>query len=267
MARRLQVFGREGEPIGSLVTSLGGRRRRLIRAIYGSVHGSRYGSRYGRRHRHPGALVPKHNGGMTGTHGGMAARLARAGVTEREAEVLAAVAERLRNREIAERLYLSVRTVESHVAALMRKLGVADRTALAGLGAELRRTGGAGAALPAPLTSLVGREGEIGELSALVDEHRLVTLVGPAGVGKTRLALSVAANHAEAFPDGVRLADLAPVEAALVGDTIARALGVVPQPGWSLQDMLREVAGGMRSLLLVDNCEHVVAEAAGLIAD
>lgn len=204
---------------------------------------------------------------MTSTRGDLAERLARAGVTEREAEVLAAVAERLRNREIAERLYLSVRTVESHVAALMRKLGVADRAALARLGAELRRTPRAGAALPAPLTSLVGREDEIGELSSLVDAHRLVTLVGPAGVGKTRLALSVASNHAEAFPDGVRLADLAPVGVDLVGDTIARALGVVPQPGWSLRDVLRETAGGMRSLLLVDNCEHVVAEAAEIIAD
>jgi predicted ATPase/DNA-binding CsgD family transcriptional regulator len=204
---------------------------------------------------------------MTGTQGDMAERLARAGVTQREAEVLAAVAERLRNREIAERLYLSVRTVESHVAALMRKLGVADRTALAGLGAELRRTPRPDAVLPTPLTSLVGRQEEIGELSSLVDEHRLVTLVGPAGVGKTRLALGVAANHADPFPDGVRLADLAPVEEDLAGDTIARALGVVPQPGSSLRDMLRETVGGMRCLLLVDNCEHVVAEAAEIIAD
>jgi predicted ATPase/DNA-binding CsgD family transcriptional regulator len=211
--------------------------------------------------------VPTHNVGMTGTHGDLAERLARAGVTEREAEVLSAVAERLRNREIAERLYLSVRTVESHVAALMRKLGVADRTALAALGADLRRASRADAALPAPLTSLVGREDEIGELSSLAGEHRLVTLVGPAGVGKTRLALSVASNHTEAFPDGVRLADLAPVRVDLVGDTIARALGVVPQPGWSVRDVLRETAGGMRSLLLVDNCEHVVAEAAEIIAD
>ena len=58
-------------------------------------------------------------------------RLAGLGVTEREAEVLAAVAERLRNREIAGRLHVSVRTVESHIAALLRKLGAADRAALA----------------------------------------------------------------------------------------------------------------------------------------
>jgi predicted ATPase/DNA-binding CsgD family transcriptional regulator len=194
-------------------------------------------------------------------------RLVRAGVTEREAEVLSAVAERLRNREIAGRLHVSVRTVESHVAALLRKLGAADRAALAEMGAELRRAARTGTALPAPLTSLVGRESETSELTALLDSHRLVTLTGPAGVGKTRLALRIATVRAGSFPDGARLADLAPVGPELAGDTLARALGVVPQPGWPLRDILREVAGGMRCLLLVDNCEHVVAEAAEIVAD
>jgi DNA-binding CsgD family transcriptional regulator len=173
----------------------------------------------------------------------MADRLARAGVTEREAEVLTAVAERLRNREIADRLHLSVRTVESHIAALLRKLGATDRAALAEMGVQARRTARADAALPAPLTSLVGRENETSELAALVDSHRLVTLIGPGGVGKTRLALRVATGHADLLPGGARLADLAPVGPELVGDTLARALGVVPQPGWSLRDVLREVAG------------------------
>ena len=197
----------------------------------------------------------------------MAERLARAGVTEREAEVLQAVAERLRNREIADRLHVSVRTVESHIAALLRKLGVTDRAALAELGVELRRAARMDAGLPVPLTSLIGRENETGQLTALVDAHRLVTLIGPAGVGKTRLALRIATVHADQFPDGARLADLAPVGPELVGDTLARALGVVPQPGWSLRDVLREVAGGLRCLLLVDNCEHVVGEAAEIVAD
>ena len=197
----------------------------------------------------------------------MAERLARAGVTEREAEVLSALAGRLRNREIADRLHVSVRTVESQVAALLRKLGVTDRAALAEIGVQLRRAARTGTALPAPLTSLVGRESEMSELTALVDAHRLVTLTGPAGVGKTRLALRIATVHADSFPDGARLADLAPAEPELAGDTLARALGVIPQPGWSLRDILREVAGGMRCLLLVDNCEHVVTEAAEIIAD
>jgi DNA-binding NarL/FixJ family response regulator len=76
---------------------------------------------------------------MTRLHDGPPARLARAGVTEREAEVLSAVAERLHNREIADRLYISVRTVESHISALLRKLGVGDRVALVDMGAEIGR--------------------------------------------------------------------------------------------------------------------------------
>ncbi len=193
-------------------------------------------------------------------------RLARVGVTEREAEVLLAVAERLRNREIAGRLHVSVRTVESHVAALLRKLGVADRAALAEMGADLGRTAPADVLLPVPLTSLVGRGSETSQLTALINAHRLVTLTGAGGVGKTRLALHVATVHADPFPDGVRLADLAPVAPDMVGDTLARALGVVPQPGCSLRDILREVAGEARCLLVVDNCEHVVAEAAEIVA-
>ena len=198
---------------------------------------------------------------------GLAERLRRAGVSEREADVLSAVAERLRNREIAERLHLSVRTVESHVAALMRKLGISDRTMLAELGVELRHAGRTDAALPSPMTSLVGRENELVDLTALVGAHRLVTLIGPGGVGKTRLALRVATVHSDRFPDGARLVDLAPVGPELVGDTLARALGVLPQPGWSLRDIVREVAATTRCLLLLDNCEHVIAQAAEMVAD
>ncbi|MFG2044878.1 ATP-binding protein [Dactylosporangium sp. NPDC048998] len=193
--------------------------------------------------------------------------MTQAGVTGREAEVLALVAERLRNGEIAERLHLSVRTVESHVAALLRKLGVSDRTALVELGVQLRRTTRAENVLPVPLTSLVGRERETREVASLVDDHRLVTLVGPGGVGKTRLGLSIAAVRADWFPDGARLVDLAPVGPDLVGDTLAHALGIVPQPGWPLRDVLRDVAASMRGLLLIDNCEHVVAEVAEIVAD
>jgi len=197
----------------------------------------------------------------------MRRQLARAGVTEREAEVLSAVADRLRNREIAGRLHVSVRTVESHVAALLRKLGVTDRSALAEMGVALRATDSPRTALAAPLTSLIGRQSETSELTALIDAHRLVTLIGPAGVGKTRLALRVATLRAGSFSHGARFADLAPAGPELVGDTIARALGGVPQPGWPLRDMLRELAGGMHSLLVMDNCEHVVGETAEIVAD
>ncbi len=204
---------------------------------------------------------------MTRLHGGPPERLARAGVTEREAEVLSAVAERLHNREIADRLYISVRTVESHISALLRKLGVADRAALVEVGAELGRAAQLGA-LPVPLTSFVGRERETDEIAALLQGHRLLTLTGPAGAGKTRLALHVAASRADRFPDDVRLADLAAVASAdLVADTLARALGVSPQPTRPVRDSLRDAVRELHCLLLVDNCEHVVAAAAELVAD
>jgi predicted ATPase/DNA-binding CsgD family transcriptional regulator len=194
-------------------------------------------------------------------------RLARAGVTGRETEVLAALAERLRNREIAERWHVSVRTVESHVAALLRKLAVADRAALAEIGRQLNQDVPGGSALPAPLTSLVGRDADTSQLLALLAGHRLVTLTGPAGIGKTRLALQAGAAAAGQFPDGARLADLAPATPDRVGETLARALGVVPQNGWPLRGMLCEAVAGLRGLLLVDNCEHVIASAAELVAD
>jgi predicted ATPase/DNA-binding CsgD family transcriptional regulator len=211
--------------------------------------------------------MSKDNACMTRHGHGTPDPLARAGVTEREAEVLWAVTERLRNREIAERLHVSVRTVESHIAALLRKLGVTDRAELAETGMEMRRAAHSDTALPAPLTSLVGRGDETSELAALLAAHRLVTLIGPGGVGKTRLAVRVATVVANRFAGGVRFADLAPVEPELVGDALAGALGVVPEPGWSQRDVLREVAAGTAGLLLVDNCEHVVAEAAGIVAD
>jgi predicted ATPase/DNA-binding CsgD family transcriptional regulator len=217
----------------------------------------------------PQVAMSMDNARMNGPGEVTAERLARAGVTPREAEVLGAVAERLRNREIAARLHLSVRTVESHIAALLHKLGANDRAALVELGAQLRRTAVARSdtALPEPLTSLIGRDSDTSELAALVDTHRLVTLIGPGGVGKTRLALRLATVRADRFPSGARLADLAPVVPELVGDTIARALGVVPEPGWSLRDILREVAGALHCLLLVDNCEHVITQAADIVAD
>jgi predicted ATPase/DNA-binding CsgD family transcriptional regulator len=205
---------------------------------------------------------------MTRLHGGPPERLARAGVTEREAEVLSAVAERLHNREIANRLYISVRTVESHISALLRKLGVSDRAALVEVGAEIGRAAQVGTALSVPLTSFVGRERETDEIAALLQGHRLLTLTGPAGAGKTRLALHVAASGAGRVPDDVRLADLAAVASAeLVADTLARALGVSPQPTRPVRDSLRDAARETRCLLLVDNCEHMVAEAAELVSD
>ena len=137
------------------------------------------------------------------------------GVTPREAEVLAAVGSHLTNAQIASRLHLSRRTVDSHVASLLRKLGVADRRALA----ELAPAVGAGPALgagivglPAAWTSLVGRQGEVADVAAALSEARLVTLVGPGGVGKTRPAVEVTRSVGPSCPFGGGFVELVPAQ-------------------------------------------------------
>ncbi|MFF1615808.1 response regulator transcription factor, partial [Amycolatopsis sp. NPDC058278] len=125
---------------------------------------------------------------------------AGAGISAREAEVLAALGEHLTNAEIGARLFISVRTVESHVSSLLRKLRVADRRALAVVAATTQPP--VPAVLPSRLTPFVGRVAERAALTEALSEHRLVTAVGPGGVGKTRLALSVAGELTGRFADG-----------------------------------------------------------------
>ena len=136
-----------------------------------------------------------------------------AAVSEREAEVLALVGEHLTNQEIARRLVISVRTVESHVSSLLRKLDVADRRALAELSfraGDRQAPDATAPSLPSPLTSFVGRAAERAALAGLLTRHRLVTAVGPGGVGKTRLALAVVSDVADQYVDGAWYVDLVP---------------------------------------------------------
>src|SRR6188508_128790 len=123
---------------------------------------------------------------------------------EREAEVLALIARHLTNAQIAEALFISRRTVETHVSALMRKLQLPDRHSLArhaeAMPGLLVRSGRRG--LPVPVTPFIGRTDERAALAAALAEHRMVTATGPGGIGKTRLALSVAAEVAPARREG-----------------------------------------------------------------
>ncbi|MFF8876965.1 ATP-binding protein [Streptomyces flaveolus] len=182
------------------------------------------------------------------------------GISAREAEVLALLGEHLSNAEMAARLVLSVRTVESHVSSLLRKLHLPDRRALARHAAEAARAerSRSAPALPAPLTAFIGRVRERGELAEAVKAHRLVTVTGPGGVGKTRLALAVAADMTGDFADGVWFVDLVPVtEPDRVGAVVAAAVGVGEQPGRDVDDAVLAALADHRALLVLDNCEQV----------
>lgn len=169
--------------------------------------------------------------------------------------------QRLTNAEIAERLFISVRTVESHVSALLRKRGVASRRELAGTGGP-EPTGSNGRAVPALRAPLVGRDAEIGAISKRARADRLTTLVGPGGVGKTSLAIAVAHAQVDQWPDGVVFVDLVPARGA--GDVVravADALGIEGAPSASGAELGRHLTD--RSVLVVlDNCEHVVDDVA-----
>ncbi len=94
--------------------------------------------------------------------------------------------------------------------------------------------------LPVQLTSFIGRSKEIGEVKQLLSKERLVTLTGPGGSGKTRLALQVAAEMIEHFQDGVFFVALAPItDPGLVASTIAQSLGIPETPGRSIVDSLK----------------------------
>ncbi|MBP5926956.1 hypothetical protein F3K39_00840 [Streptomyces sp. LBUM 1479] len=181
-------------------------------------------------------------------------------VSAREAEVLALLGEHLSNAEISARLFISVRTVESHVSALLRKLDEPDRRALSRRAAGMTRTERPRPApsLPVPLTAFVGRARERAELAEAVKTRRQVTAVGPGGVGKTRLALAVAADAAGDFADGVWFVDLAPVtDPARVGAAIAAAVGVGEQPGRGVDASVLTALADRQALLVLDNCEQI----------
>ncbi len=121
--------------------------------------------------------------------------------------------------------------------------------------------------LPAQVTSFIGRETEIAEITALIEQHRLVTLVGSGGVGKTRLSLHVAADLIDDFSDGVWFVELAPLsKGEYIPTTVASALGItLPSKGDPVENLARALKS--KELLLVfDNCEHLVEPAARVIS-
>src|ERR1700730_18244331 len=120
--------------------------------------------------------------------------------------------------------------------------------------------------LPAATTSFIGRESEVAELHAAMKAHRLVTLTGVGGVGKTRLAVEVAARLADEFPDGGWVFELAAVtDPAAIPDAVAAVLGITQQPGKTVTESVASALEGRVRLLVFDNCEHVVDSVADLV--
>jgi predicted ATPase/class 3 adenylate cyclase len=122
--------------------------------------------------------------------------------------------------------------------------------------------------LPIPATAFLGRERELREVVELLDREdaRLVTLTGPGGTGKTRLTLQAAAEASDGFVDGVHWIPLAPLrDATAVGATFALALEVGDRPGIEIGTSIVAAFSTKRSLIVVDNCEHLVAGVAELV--
>lgn len=120
---------------------------------------------------------------------------------------------------------------------------------------------------PRYLTQFIGWKREVEDIRRLPADRRLLTLTGPSGSGKTRLALEAADGLEEEFPDGIWFIELAELtEPPLVSQTVASALGLREVPGQPLPETLSQFLRERRSLLLLDNCEHLLNACASLAA-
>jgi predicted ATPase/DNA-binding CsgD family transcriptional regulator len=187
-------------------------------------------------------------------------------ISVREAEVLDELGGHLTNAEIAQKLHISVRTVESHVSSLLRKLGLGNRRDLAEHASRRARTiaspGIVG--LPSTWTTFIGRTAEIQDLVRAFDGRRLVSVVGPGGIGKTRIAVESAFRLASGFPGGGAFVDLVPVGPGFVVQAVASALSTVEHAQEPLEEAIFRRLRSAPALIVLDNCEHVLGPTASL---
>ncbi len=194
-------------------------------------------------------------------------------LTRRESEVLRLLAQGLSDREIADRLVLSVNSVKWHARRIYEKLGVGSRKEAVKKAQEIGllygqpRKPAPRHSLPRALTKLVGRKVEITEVVELVWKHSLVTLTGSGGVGKTRLALAAAQELVDDFQDGVTYVDLSAVEnSTLVLHSIMASLRVTSEANLDPIDSLTIYLNEREVLLVLNNCEHLAENCAKLVS-
>jgi predicted ATPase/DNA-binding NarL/FixJ family response regulator len=190
-------------------------------------------------------------------------------LSRREQEVAELVAQGLTNHAIAERLFLSERTIEGHVEHAFNKLGLNSRTQLAMWVGASSTPGPAApstaAGFPAQLTTFIGRQKDLASLEGMLSVSRVVTLTGIGGCGKTRLALELARQLQLRDKRRTWLVDVSAVgDPALLAQTVAASLGVAGRGSSSdaLMDRFRRVSG----VIVLDNCEYVAGACAELVA-
>jgi len=187
-------------------------------------------------------------------------------LTWREQDILVLLAERLTNREIADRLHLAESTVKDYVGNILSKLYVknrreaVERAAVLGLlDRDQKTTTVPQTNLPPERTPFVGRENELTEIKQQLGQTRLLSLIGPGGIGKTRLALKVAEGMTEDFKDGVFFVQLAPISSAKdIIQTIAEGLKFPIATHDEPQIQLLRYLQKRKLLLVMDNFEHLL---------
>ncbi len=195
------------------------------------------------------------------------------GLSRRAAEILGLLTEGLSDREIAERLVMTINTVKWYNRQIYRTLGVSSRTqavVCARRAQLLDENSGATPTqrimaptpthhLPVETTHFVGRTRELAAIERLLTLARLLTLVGPPGTGKTRLARQVGWEVADSFREGAHFVPLAPIsDPALVPRAIASVLGISDTPNQPLMTTLQQALRERHLLLILDNFEHVL---------
>ncbi len=200
-------------------------------------------------------------------------------LTGREQDILRLLANGLTDHEIADAVNLTVGTVKWYNRQIYNKLGVRNRIEAVTRAQQLNLLGHVPHAavstlspvpkhnLPAAVNSFVGRNHELAELKALLLNSRLITLTGPPGTGKTRLALELASGLQARYPDGVYFISLAALrDANLVTHTIAQTLAIKEAGDPSMLAALKAAIGDKQMLLILDNFEHLLV-AAPLVSD